>query len=396
MGERHAWFAASRAKQWLACGASAVIDTSDLVAPPKPKAERGSMLHSRGEEALDSESDDVLEGLDPDDRASVQDYVNYVRGHEGWTKFFEFWSQLTDQCGGTSDCVMVSPDGRHLKVVDYKSGAWYVDPAENSQLVIYGAGVLKEIESIYDEIEDVSLVIVQPACGNYGEWETTALDLRYRGEQIKARVREIMDGDAEFNPGDETCKFCPGREICPAHAEYGMMAARLDFENREWDEGEEDDWMEINELLRKDPSYLTLSEKMRIVPLAKAWCKTIEDSVRTNVLADPDSVPGWKAVEGRRLRSWTGEEERAKAEKYLRRQGFKKGDLYSPPSFVSPSAAERLFKGAGATERRAGLRPFIHTSRGDPTVVPESDPRPPLDRAAMARRDFADTDEDDE
>jgi hypothetical protein len=384
----HSWFAASRCKQYMLCGASAVIDVSELPRRPKPAADLGTLLHHFGEQALRS-GGDIDESCDGDHRISVQAYVDYVRGLEGWHKFYEFQTLLTDQCGGTADCVAISPDGKEMKIIDYKSGRWFVDPVENYQLIVYGCGVLKALANIFDEVEEVELVIIQPALDNFAGWTQPVDALLRRGEEIASRIHEIMDGDAEFEPSDEACQWCPGKDICPERARFALHAARLDFEDRDWDEDEEEAQASAKQILDKEPEDLTWSDRAVVAEFAASWASGINSSIKSMMLADPDSVDGFKVVDGRRTRVFNGDEGQDGAVKYMRKHGFKKSDLYSEPSLRSPSQFESLFKGKGSGELKKGLKPFIVSNDGPPTVVRESDPR-------MAARDFASVEDDDE
>lgn len=388
----HAWFAASAASRWMKCGGSTVIDTRHLPREYKPAADRGTALHAVAESCLRGGHDDLPAGLSPPDAEAVMECVRDVRSKPG-TKFYEIESQFVPQCGGTSDAVIIHPDGETLEIYDHKFGSWYVSPADNSQLKIYGLGVLRKFSQLYD-FKRVILSIGQPACDNFTSWPISVDDLEAWGANVKARVEAIKDGDAEFSPDEETCKWCPGRNICPARASYGRAAARDQFA----DEPVADELLEdgaalaaIAEecgILDMDPLDWTWTHKMIVAARAKAWAKDIEDHVRQMVLKDPASVPGFKAVEGRRTRQWKDEEQRAEAERFMDENGI--GPLWTTPepAFVTPGGADALIKGKGSGALKKSLKDFQSHVAGAPTVVPESDSRRPIDRKGEAKDQF--------
>ena len=394
----HAFFSASGASRWLKCGASAVIDTRHLPEEYKPAADRGTRLHAISEAWL---RDDVEPpaGLDPPDREAVEAYVDFVRARSG-RKFYELTTQFVGDvwggdfilCGGTADTVLIYNQEKLLEIIDAKFGSWYVDPTDNDQLTIYALGVLRRFAAVFD-FEDVDLTIAQPACDNFRTCRVGVDALESRGREIRARVEAIMAGDAEFNPGEETCKWCPGRTICPAFAEYGKAAARAEFDDDVVRGGLLHDSSKAHEkasVLHIDPLDWTWGQKMRVAELAGSWAKMVKDTVKRMVLDDPEAVPGFKSVEGRRSKSWDGDEGKKAAKNYLEAEGFGETDIFTEPVFVSPAAAEKLFRGKGSGTKKKELSEFVKVSAGAPTVVSESDSRPAIKKGDTAREEFSD------
>ncbi len=389
----HSWFAASASSRWLQCGASAVIDASHLPPEHKPAADRGTMLHAISEEILREGHDDLPSGLSPPDGEAVMQYVDFIRGREG-VKFYEITSTFVPHCGGTSDTVVVQPDGETLEIIDAKFGSWYVDPFENTQLLIYALGVVRELGAVLYDFKRVRVTIAQPACDNYRSWPIDIDELERWGKMISDRVAAIMDGDAEFNPGVETCKWCPGKTICPAYAEFGRASAKQQFDDDYFEsaddpEHHDEEVTAVMAILDMDPLDWTWAMKMQVAELASAWAKTIENAVKQMVLDDQDSVPGFKAVEGNRSQFWS---DKKGAKKYLEQEGFDESEMYTDPEpeFLSPSKAKSLYKGKGSGAKKKELDEFIGRAPGSPTVVPESDSRPALSKKAVAKKEFDD------
>ena len=97
--------------------------------------------------------------------------------------------------------------------------------------------------------------------------------------------------------------------------------------------------------------------------------------------------PGFKVVEGRSNRRYADEDAIASA---LRKAGFKVADIYKPRELLGITAMEKLV-GKNRFGELAGQ--YIIKPEGAPTLVPESDKRPPLNTAAKAAEDFAETGE---
>ena len=71
----------------------------------------------------------------------------------------------------------------------------------------------------------------------------------------------------------------------------------------------------------------------------------------------------------------------------FRSAGFKVGDIYKPCELLGLTAMEKLV-GKKKFGELAGA--YIIKPEGAPTLVPESDKRPPLNTAAKAAEDFTD------
>lgn len=346
----------------MSCTASATIDVSGLRREAKPAADKGTMLHGLAERALTTGVDPSGPKLSPPDVESVMEYVNLVRARKG-TKFFEVKTKFVDECGGTSDAVVIE-DGE-IEIIDYKSGVGYVGPAENTQLIIYALGVVKKFSTVFD-FDRVKLTIVQPAIENIASWELSLKTLESWGCEISETIGNIKDGDVEYVPTEDNCRWCPARSICPALARKVQDVAKADF---------------------SDTDELTWEEKLELIPLLTAWCKGVAGATNAMLLAG-DVIPGWKVVQGRKgNRAWKNE---GRVVKFLREKWkLTAKQIYKPQQLLTPSAIETLVKKDPKRLKAALGRLIVEGADGAPTVVPESDSRKAMDSAALARRDFA-------
>lgn len=114
-----------------------------------------------------------------------------------------------------------------LIIVDEKYGYKVVSPASsNLQLRAYAVGAHRK----WTEISDIFVAISQPRLP-YSERVTMSI---YKGEDFEPAEEELLEvvfeaekPDAPLNPGEEQCRYCTAKLICPA---YQKVLARVDFQ----------------------------------------------------------------------------------------------------------------------------------------------------------------------
>lgn len=361
----------------MTCTASAIVDTSGLRERAKPAADHGAMLHGVAERCLREGTEPVAgDKVSPADAASVRAYVDHVREKPG-SKLYEVKADLIPGLlGGTADCVRVDPP--ILEVIDYKSGSIFVDPVGNWQLTIYAAAVARKLAAVVDP-DEVVLTIVQPALDSFNSWTLSRKALERRARQVEATVERVVSGEVEFAPSEEACRFCSARPICPAHHEMTRRAARDDFAGLGAPE------------VPEEASVPSWGERLRLVPYLREWCKAVEAEARARLL-EGEEVDGFKTVEGRRGNRTWGDPKAAR--RLLESWGLDETELYTEPVMISPAQAEKAVKartpdrGEFAARKKELDGTIQEGAPGAPTVVPEEDSRPALDRGGMARRDF--------
>jgi hypothetical protein len=104
------------------------------------------------------------------------------------------------------------------------------------------------------------------------------------------------------------------------------------------------------------------------------WISSVRSYVQGQ-LEQGQEVPGWKLVAKRATRRWTDEQE---AEKYLRGQRFKVGEMFTK-KLLSPAQAEALAKRAGKhippelIEAKSSGHNLARESSPKPAITPGSD-----------------------
>lgn len=178
---------------------------------------------------------------------------------------------------GTLDFWAFMPDGTVL-VVDYKHGAGVgVEVEGNWQVMIYAAGIIREL-ALPDDAP-VRLVICQPrhATGGWRQWETTAGMIRGRVAYAAERARTF-----EYRTGDH-CRWCPAALICGAR--FQQLRSARDIKKVE------------------DLSAERLAEVMDSAPLVADLAKTAKN-VAVARLQGGKTIPGYRLGEGRGMFQW--------------------------------------------------------------------------------------------
>lgn len=388
MPDAHALLGPSGAHRWLVCTPSARLEES-LEDKGSTYAEEGTLAHRMGELLLRErfEGADITADLDlvmahPLYTAAMGEHMDDYRAFveermaEALTRCPDpriFIEQQVDlsayapESFGTTDCAIVA-DGI-LDVIDLKYGASVPVSAENNpQMKMYGLGSLLALGWAYD-VDAVQMTIFQPRIGgvNCATIRASAL-MEWAENELRPAAAQAWEGAGEFCPGDHQCKWCKVGATCRARAEYQLELARHEFQDAALMSVED-----IAEVLERLPGF-------------QAWLKQVNDYALDQAVNHGTHFPGFKLVEGLSRRKYMDEDKIAKA---LKAVGYKVTDIYKPKELLGLTAMEKLVGGKRFGEL-AGA--YIEKPAGAPTLVTESDKRPPLNTAAQAAADFADAD----
>lgn len=368
----HAVLSASGAHRWLECTPSARLEENfedrssesakegtlahaiaeakvrNMLIDPLPKRSFSKILKDFTKDAMYQKEMDAL----------TDEYAEYIRGivlSYAQKPYIAVEVKLNlsayiPEGFGTADCIIIS--GNDLHIVDLKYGKNVAVSAENNpQLKLYALGAMGEYELFYD-IQTVYMHIFQPRNKDGGGiFITSVQELKAWGENIRPTVEMAYMGAGEQKAGP-WCGFCKARPICQKHADKCRELAALEF---------------------KKPELLTLEEVGAILQQARdvaSWVKVLDEWALAEALKGTD-IPGWKAVAGRKTRSWSDMDE---AFKKLTDNGIDEAVLWKKTPLTLAQVEDEIGKKDFATL----VGDMVTTSTGKPALVPESDKRPAL------------------
>ena len=312
------------------------------------------------------------------------------------------YSHIAPSGFGTADMLIIGKDenGRGLlHIIDFKAGAGvFVDVDHNSQLSLYALGGLHAYGYIYP-IETVRMTIVQPRLDNLSTYECSREELEAWGESIKPIARLAFEGKGEQKPG-EWCRFCRAKPVCKACAEEALSLCREDFLDLDGGAFSEEaraspgDAEEVTDLAAlnsantsvpvfKQPGLIPLAELSAILPTLNrisSWIEAVFAFVSSEAINHGVSIPGYKVVEGRSKRVFTDTKavvDTAVANGYT--------DLYKQ-QLITLTEFEKMM---GKKRFNELLGAYVAKPPGKLTLVPEDDPREPVDLSNTPDQEFA-------
>lgn len=279
--------------------------------------------------------------------------------------------------GGTPDASLRSR--KRLHIVDLKWGQGVVVHArENKQMGLYALGELQNMgPPDRGRIDKVTLHILQPrAQDEPSVWRAPFDWLDDLERRARVAIKAVESGNAKLNPSEKACQWCQAKAHCPALAAKAAETARVTF--KEFIKpiaGEIVDktTKSRQQLIAADVRALTTAQVGALLShrrLVELWLSALEERVTIELDAGR-KVPGWKRVEGRTQRTWRDERRTIAAFRTMK-LGI---DDYMPRKLIGITAAAELIP---SKRREAFLSKLTSKPTGQPTIAPESDPRPAI------------------
>lgn len=290
------------------------------------------------------------------------------------------WMTGEEDAEGTADAVGLTQNGKRLVVADLKGGQGVkvdisTEHGPNGQFMMYAAGALRKFGMVWDEIEEVEIVVIQPRKQHVDSLVLSVDAVRDFAEGVSVAAALTQLPDAELVPGEKQCRFCDARGFCPALAANALEAVTeippSAFQNLDAPTTAKKVSATIDTTFDEKTGE-ALSQAARAIPLIEIWITGVRAEIERR-LFDNTPVPGFKLVEGKKgNRAWKDEDD---ALTELTRSGRLKVAEATTAKVISPTAAEKLLK--DRPKIWAKIAPLIGQSDGKPSVAPESDPRPP-------------------
>ena len=414
MPDVHALLSASSSKQWLNCPPSARLQ-EQFPNESSVYAEEGTFAHSVCEYKVKKylhervkrpQSEEFYsEELEQSTDAYYEFVVSIIEemkraGCEPLVMVEERvdYSHIAPSGFGTADMVIIGHDaeGRGiLHICDYKNGKGvFVDYNHNTQMMLYALGALNAYGYIYP-IEIVRMSIIQPRLENIGTCEMTADELIAWGESIKDTAKMAYEGKGEQKAGD-WCRFCRAKPVCKACRDEALSLCREEF--MDLDAGafsedaraspEEDDMTapyqpDTSVPTFKQPGLISISELAEILPTLNrisSWIESVFAFLSSEAISHGVPIPGYKVVEGRSKRVFT--DTKAVVDTAIQ-NGYT--DLYKQ-QLITLTEFEKMM---GKKRFAELLGDYVAKPPGKLALVPENDPRPPVDLNNAPDQEFA-------
>ncbi len=400
MPDVHALLSASSSKQWLHCPPSVRLQ-ENFPNESSVYAEEGTFAHEVCEYKVRKYLHERVkrpqsEEFDTEEIEQITDvYAEFVisiieQMRENGCEPLAFveervdYSHIAPSGFGTADMLIIGKDenGRGLlHVCDFKTGKGvFVDADHNSQMMLYALGGLAAYGFLYD-IEIVRMSIIQPRLDNISTFECSRQELENWGESIKPTALLAFEGKGEQHPGD-WCRFCRAKPVCKACADEALALCREDF--LDLDAGAFDDTAEesdmtapyeadTNTAVFKQPGLIPISELAEILPTLNrisSWIEAVFAFVSSEAINHGVPIPGYKVVEGRSKRVFT--DTKAVVDTAVQ-NGYT--DLYKQ-TLITLTEFEKMM---GKKKFNELLGAYVAKPPGKLALVPESDPREPVD-----------------
>lgn len=410
----HGRYSPSQADRFFACPGSVKAQDRAPARPPSPYAEEGTKGHDvlhealknrirSAKEAKEDYSYVCMEDFSDDFYYSVQTTLDYVYDILDKYPDAEMWletkvevpcDKAPGDADGHADVIIWVPSIRTLYVIDFKHGSGVVKEAEeNRQGLQYAAGVLYGSELVPpDAVDNVVIVIAQPRAfhpdGSIREWTTTPYRVFEYLIDLENAVVACEADDAPLIPGETQCMFCDCKTICPAREATALrnaigtqFASIRDVVNQKLPDVEGLDIERVSHIL----SWKPFLEK---------WMGDVEKHAKELMISGVD-VPGHKLVEAPAKRSWYGDEKTLA----VKLAALARRDITEVMrvKLITITDAERMVvdafkqgvdkdrKKQAAEDAKAAFALLTDKkSSGSISIASVDDPRPAVNRAAMA------------
>lgn len=443
--EQHHRYSASGAEGWMTCAGKVAMEEG-IPDTFSPYADEGSAAHFLASECLLNKVDadtyldrtivcythegrayqafvDTEDGVpalpegaqyssewvvDIDMSAYVQKYVDRIWQDSKKSMLFveqrvEFGEYIGDPGAfGTADAILVSHNGKSVKIRDLKYGFKPVSAVNNKQMMLYALGVLYSFDYLIapNLVEEIDIGIVQPRTNSPDEpWVITPAELFAFAEEAKAAIvdceearlalREIAEGDREalnawaekyLTPSEKGCQWCKAKGKCPALAMESvntMLVAPATADGLDDLDASTDMESVMDTALQRIPEldFDTVVNLYKVKDKIQIWIDAINDRMMHDMLLG-FKTPHFKLVKGREgNRKWKSDTE---VEAFMKQTLKLKVDEVYAKKVVTPAYAEKVIakKYPKKWER---LKEYITRSEAKLAVAPMDDKRESFD-----------------
>lgn len=314
-----------------------------------------------------------------------------------------------DLASGTADGRVCDFVDNSVQMHDLKYGASPkgivyagTEDEPNSQLALYGLGVMEEVELVMPDVEYVDLHIHQPRLDHKDMVRVPISKMRAFAQSARAAAAEAMSGfdkgpngelipktmeelDAlgMLHPSAKGCHYCAVADSCTA-LKRKNRATVIDHFDVIPDE-------KLEALPHSKPAEVeAIFQKPVPSPDDLSLLETFIESVTTHVRGklkagegEAGVYHGWKLVKGKKgARAWVKEKLAAVEELFKKKFRLKSDEMYTR-KLITPTQAERILKESPARWEQVNTEEFITQSNGSESLAPAGDKRPAITHASV-------------
>jgi hypothetical protein len=192
-------------------------------------------------------------------------------------------------------------------------------------------------------------------------WEISVEELMAFKDELKAAAIATEQPNAPLVAGDHCGSYCPNAGGCPA-----LRAKAYDFAVATFSDANDDSTIRLTPPGQLTPVQLT--NILKAADILDNWLRSVEEFALAQ--ATRGNVPeGFKLVEKGTHRRW---QDAAEVERVFKAEFGER--IYTPRKVISPAQLEKVVGKA----RYKDLEPFITKPKGDATLAPLVDKRPPI------------------
>lgn len=321
--------------------------------------------------------------VDDDMVDNVQRYIDQIMINVGEDGTLLVEQRLDISCitgeegaKGTGDAIILK--GNQIHIHDLKMRRIEMEPAGDTQLIIYGLAAYYEYAELHEmttgyAIEEVVVGLHLPLIHHHPVHTYKIGELLEMENVIRAKAAtglellEAVDTDPQLvldslTPGAHCSEgFCNALATCPVVSDY--IEGLCDF----------DSLPATKEELLTIPLHVLARVKL-VGKMIKSWVDAIDERVYRELVAG-NEIPGFKLVPGNKgNREWTDLEE---VEQIMTRSMKLRHEVAYARKLISPTAAEKAAKKGeiGPKQWKRLCDEYITRSDGKPTVAPMSDKR---------------------
>lgn len=446
LANEHAPLAPSHADTWALCAGSKNLEdrvSSDPEGDETEHSRRGTAAHQGLEMCLTQEGvtpgfltgrtmDNGIE-LNVEDTNAIQTAVNYVQSlitdsvrHKlPYQLFVEEKLEIGKYLGNRSDIYGTADvqffAGNTLEIIDYKHGYQHVKAEGNRQLILYAIGAMVKAYDTKTQrvaLREVKLTIIQPRgqdkTNPIRTWAIKPDDLFGWAKKLEQAAKATDAEDAQLTPGEEQCKWCRAKTICPAREAYfrtnlekAMQPPGTEIpvtppsvpDNLHptptplWSAPISDEepilhlnpavdapfqWQTIGDALAQPLESLSLETRValhRQADVLRSFLKENGEGLRKLAMTGTQ-VPGYKLIKAFENISYCVDEEivakRVGNLKDGKKQKLIPLDEYRPRKLLSPRQLLNKLKPLVSERVYAGIEKLTHRAEAGPKLVPES------------------------